>query len=150
VETIAEQVAFLEGRVGEHGQMIAGVREALVSLEGRVDARLLTFEERMDRRFEQIDKRFDQMDRRFEQIDRRFEQIEQRFERIDLRFEHLDQRLDRRFGQTDVRFTQVDRRMDALDAKVSRQFVWLVGLHVTSLIAMMGALGGIITALLTR
>ena len=79
--------------------MVNSIREALVSLESR-----------MDRRFEAIDKRFAQIDRRFEQIAKRFEGIDRRFEAVDLRF-------------------------DALDAKMSRQFVWLVGAIGAVLIA---------------
>ena len=96
---IEERVAYLEGRVEEHGQMINGVREAVSSLERRMDAR-------------------------FEAIDRRFEAIDRRFEAIDL-------------------------RLDAMDGKISRQFVWLVGIQVmtlaavvTSLAAMLAAVGG--------
>jgi hypothetical protein len=40
----------------------------------------------------------------------------------------------------DVRFEAVDRRLEGLDQKMSRQFVWLVGTQVTTLIAMLGAL----------
>jgi hypothetical protein len=40
----------------------------------------------------------------------------------------------------DTRFETVDRRFDTLDDKVSRQFVWLVGLEVTTLVAIVGAL----------
>ena len=58
------------------------------------------------------------MDRRFEQIDRRFEQIEKRFETIDQRFE-------------------------ALDSKMSRQFVWLVGIQVSTLVAMAGGFAAV-------
>jgi hypothetical protein len=84
--------------------MLDGIREAIGSLESRLDKRLQAFEDRMDRRFEQVDQRFE----------------------------------------------QVDRRLESLDAKVSRQFVWLVGLYVTTLVAMIGALGGIIAAILAR
>ena len=84
--------------------MVNGIRDALTSLEAR-------------------------MDRRFEQIDRRFEQFETR--------------VDQRFGQ-------VDARIDALDGKVSRQFVWLVGLLVTTLITVMAALFRLVAALLPR
>ena len=38
------------------------------------------------------------------------------------------------------RFEGVDRRIDALDATMSRQFMWLVGLHVMTLTAIIGAL----------
>ncbi len=46
---------------------------------------------------------------------------------------HLELRLD-------ARFESVDRRIDGLDDKVSRQFLWLVGIQVTTLVAMVGAL----------
>ena len=44
----------------------------------------------------------------------------------------------------------VERRIDVLDEKVSRQFVWLAGLQVTSLVVAAGALVAILGALLTR
>jgi hypothetical protein len=46
---------------------------------------------------------------------------------------HLEQRMD-------ARFESVDRRFDALDGKMSRQFMWLVGMHVTTLVAIVVAL----------
>ena len=66
------------------------------------------------------------MDVRFEAVDRRFEAIDRRFENIERRIETLDAGL--------------ARRMDALDDKVSRQFVWVVGVQVTTLVAIVGAL----------
>ena len=53
---------------------------------------------------------------------------------------HLDQKVDTRFAQVDARFDLMDRRFAALDDKVSRQFVWVVGVQVTTLVAMIGAL----------
>jgi hypothetical protein len=50
----------------------------------------------------------------------------------------------------DARFEGVDRRIDALDDKVSRQFVWLVGLQVTTLVAIVGAFVTVFGALLAR
>lgn len=97
MQDVEERVAFLEGRVEEHSQMVNGIRDALTSLEAR-----------MDRRFEQFETRVDQ------------------------------------------RFVQVEARIDALDGKVSRQFVWLVGLLVTTLITVMAALFGLVAALLPR
>ena len=41
--------------------------------------------------------------------------------------------------RSDARFDAVGRRFDALDDKVSRQFVWVVGIIVTTLVAMVGA-----------
>lgn len=81
--TIEERVAYIEGQVSEQSHAIVEVRDALRSLEHRIDTR-----------FEAVDRRFD----------------------------------------------TVDRRADVLDEKVSRQFVWLVGLQVTTLVAIVGAL----------
>jgi hypothetical protein len=52
----------------------------------------------------------------------------------------LEHRMDARFEGVDRRFDMVDRRIHTLDEKVSRQFVWLVGLQVTTLVALVGAL----------
>jgi hypothetical protein len=46
---------------------------------------------------------------------------------------HLEQRME-------TRFEAVDRRLDALDSRVSRQFTWIVGIQVTTLVAVAGAL----------
>jgi hypothetical protein len=50
---------------------------------------------------------------------------------MDARFEAID----RRFEAIDRRFDAVDQRFVALDAKVSRQFAWVVGIQVTTLVA---------------
>ncbi len=109
VHTIEERVAYVEGRVEEHSQMVNEIRDSLRSLEARVD--------------------------------RRFEQVEQRFV-------HLEERMDRRFEQVELRLTEgfnrTDARFEAMDAKMSRQFVWLAGMLLTTLIAMLGTLGAII------
>jgi hypothetical protein len=73
------------------------------------------FEQRMDARFDSHESRFDTIDRRFDIVDRRFEAVDRRFE-------------------------GVDRRIDNLDDKISRQFIWLVGIQVTTLVAIVGAL----------
>jgi len=69
------------------------------------------------------------MDARFDLVDRRFGSIDQRFETFDRRFEAIDRR-----------FETMDRRIESLDDKVSRQFVWLVGAQLTTLVAIVGAL----------
>jgi uncharacterized coiled-coil protein SlyX len=54
---------------------------------------------------------------------------------VDLRevIHHLDQSL-RHLDQ------KVDARFQTLDDKISRQFVWVVGVQVTTLVAIVGAL----------
>ena len=60
--TVDERVAFLEGRVNEQSQMINGIRDALVSLE-----------QRMDRRFEGIDRRFESLEQRLNALDQKMD-----------------------------------------------------------------------------
>jgi hypothetical protein len=100
MSTLEERVAYLEGQVSEQIRAAVDVREAVQSLEHRIDAR------------------FEATDRRFEAIDRRFDTVE--------------------------------RRIDVLDEKMSRHFVWLAGLQVTTLVATVGALVAIVSAMLTR
>ena len=90
MQSIEERVAFLEGQVSKQSHALLGVKDAVHSLEQRMDSR------------------FEGVDRRFEAVDRRFD--------------------------------TVDRRIDALDDKVSRQFVWLVGIQVTTLVSIVAAL----------
>jgi len=44
----------------------------------------------------------------------------------------------------------LEHRLDALDAKFSRYLLWLVGLQVTTLAAMVAALSGVVSALSGR
>ena len=70
--------------------------------------------------FKAMDRRFEAMDRRFEAMDRRFEAMVQR------RFEAMVQRF--------------DRRLEVVDENMSRQFRWIVGIQITTLLAMIGAI----------
>ncbi len=47
----------------------------------------------------------------------------------------IDQRIDR----VEQRIDRVEQRIDGLDDKMSRQFLWLVGIQITTLIAVVGA-----------
>jgi uncharacterized Rmd1/YagE family protein len=40
----------------------------------------------------------------------------------------------------EARFDVVDRRLESLNEKVDRHFTWLVGIQVTTLVAIVGAL----------
>jgi hypothetical protein len=56
----------------------------------------------------------------------------------------LEQRMDRRFEALEYRLTaldqKVDQRTDTLEAKISRQFIWLVGIQVTTFVAIVAAI----------
>ena len=111
----------LERQVEENARDIEGLRGAVVEL-GR----------RMEQGFEALERRFEAIDRRFEAIDRRFEAMERRFEVIDQRFE------------------AIERRLDRLDQQMSRQFFWVVGIQITTVLAMTGAIAAIAAAALGR
>ena len=130
--SLEERVAYLEGQVSEQGHTLVDIREAVRSLERRMDARF----EGVDHRFVGLDPRFEAIDHRFDTIDHRFDAIDHRFDAIDRRFEAIDHR----FDAIDRRFDTVDRRVVTFDNKVSRQFVWLVGIQVTTLVAIVSAL----------
>ena len=98
--------------MSEHSHTLVEIRDSIRQLERRVDARL------------------DQLEGRFSQLEGRFAQLEGR---SDSRFDQLERRFD-------ARFDVYDRRLEGLDEKVSRHFTWLVGIQVTALIAMVGAL----------
>lgn len=93
---------------------MATLEERVAYLEGKVNEQSQAFSAIRDAigRLEQrVDARFDAVDRRFEAIDHRF-------------------------GTFDQRFDGVDRRLDAID----RHFVWMVGIQITSVLALVGVL----------
>jgi hypothetical protein len=52
----------------------------------------------------------------------------------------LDTRIDRRFEGADRRAEAAERRIGGLDEKVTRYFVWMIGIQVITLVAMIAAL----------
>jgi hypothetical protein len=70
------------------------------------------------------------------QVELRFQHMESRFEHIDARFHALDQKLDLVRSKLGGRRGRIER----LDEKVSRQFVWPVGIQIAVLLAVVGAL----------
>ncbi len=139
VTTVTDRVSILEGRVVEQTETLTGIREAIVHLEQRMDRRFEGLELRLDaidRRFEGIDRRLDAIDRRFEGVDRRFEALDRRLEALDQRFIGIDQR----FGGIDGRLLGLGQRLEILDTRAARQFMWLVGIQISTLVAVVAAL----------
>ena len=66
-------------------------------------------------------------------LEERVAYLEGQVSGFDTRFDQLERRLE-------ARFDFVDRRFEALDDKVARHFTWLVGIQVTTLVAIVGAL----------
>jgi hypothetical protein len=94
------------------------LEERVAYLEGKMEDHILGFVSLRDsigRLEHRVDALADRMDARFENVERRFEAVDRRFEAIDHRFELLDD-------------------------KMSRHFLWLAGIQVTTLIGVVGAL----------
>jgi tetrahydromethanopterin S-methyltransferase subunit G len=105
-------------RVDERVAHLEGQVNELSQRLGGVEAAIQHLEQRADVRFDNVDRRFEAIDRRFEAVDRRFDTLDRRIDALDTKWSH---------------------QLDALDTKISRQFVWLVGIMVTTMIAMVGA-----------
>jgi hypothetical protein len=76
------------------------------------------------------------MDQRFEAIDRRFVEVAQQMTE---RFDAADARLEAFRHETGLRFTAQDQRMTAIEDRISRQTAWLVGVQLTTFVAIVAA-----------
>jgi hypothetical protein len=112
---LEERVAFLEGQSGEHSRVIDGIREAMGG-----------FERRLEQGFARTDLRIDKLEQRFDRFELRMDRFEQRMDRFEERLDRLDEKIDQRYT--------------SLDDKVSRHFMWLVGMQVTTLVAIVATL----------
>jgi hypothetical protein len=109
---------------------MATLEERVAYLEGQVGEHTQTMLEIRDS-IRQLERRFDA---RFDTLDRRLEALE---DNLDRRTEALEDKLDRR---TEALEDKLGRRTEALEDKMSRHFSWLVGIQVTTLVAIVGAL----------
>ena len=98
---------------------MAGLEERLAFLEGRLDEQ-------------------SQMVNGIREAIVNLEQrMDRRFEAIELRLTALDQKLDQRIVALDQK---LDQRVAALDQKLDQRFAWLLGVQITTLIAIVAAL----------
>jgi uncharacterized coiled-coil protein SlyX len=98
------------------------------SLEERltsVEIKVAENARRIDGLHEAIRDLGDRMERGFAAIDRRFEAIDRRFEAIDRRFEGID------------------GRFAANEHNTASQFRWIVGIQMTTLIVVIGAIAAV-------
>ncbi|MBI2186981.1 MAG: hypothetical protein HYU37_07625 [Acidobacteria bacterium] len=61
-------------------------------------------------------------------IDQRIDGVNQRIDRVEQRIDRVEQRIDRLEQRMDARFDAVDRR-----------FLWIIGIQITTLVAVVGA-----------
>ena len=77
-------------------------------------------------------------------LDERVDKLDQRVERLDQRVEKLDQRIDRLEQRVDT----LDKRVDKLDSRVEKQFLWVAGIQMTTLITIIAGLFGLVAKLI--
>jgi hypothetical protein len=124
--TVEERLAYLEGRVEEHTRGMGEFRDAVLRFDRRMDGLDL----KIDRCREELVGRIDAVDLK---IDRCREELVGRIDAVDLKVDRCREELTRRVDRLDGRF-------DGMDQKISRQFLWLIGVQVTLLLAVIGAL----------
>lgn len=110
--TVEERLAYLEGRVEEHGRGMAGLGDAVIQFTHRMDGLDL-------------------------KIGRFREELVGRIDAVDLKIDRFREEL---AGRIDAAEQKLAGRIDGLDQKLSRHFLWLVGMQVTVLLAVVGAL----------
>jgi predicted nucleic acid-binding Zn-ribbon protein len=71
------------------------------------------------------------------ETNQRITHMEQKF---DQRFTNLEQRIDNRFEAIDRRFEAMDRRFEAIDQKFSKYFLWIIGIQVSVLLAVIAVM----------
>ena len=82
------------------------------------------------------------MEGKVEEHSRGYVDLPEAIRHLEERMTALDQKVDRFREELAARIGETNTRIDALDQKVSRQFVWLVGIQVAVLLAVIGALIG--------
>ena len=83
----------------------------------------------------------DRLDSRIGGLDAK---LDAKIARLDAKISALDAKLDAQIARLNARIdahaNRLDVRIDGLDAKISRQFTWLAGMQVATLLAIVGAL----------
>jgi len=81
----------------------------------------------LDSRLAHLEGAFDQISDRLNSIDQRFDAVDRRFDAVDRRFEGVERRLDG-LGQ------RLDDFRGALTSRMDRQFMWLMGIMIVSIV----------------
>jgi chromosome segregation ATPase len=71
------------------------------------------------------------------ETNQRITHMEQTFSQ---RFFSLEQRMDNRFEAIDRRFEAIDNRFEAIDQKFSKYFLWIIGIQVSVLLAVIAVM----------
>lgn len=91
-----------------------------------------------------LEERVAYLEGKVEEHSRAWEDLKDLIIHLEGRINALDAKLDRRIDTLDQKFDRrfevIDRRIDALDEKFSRYFLWLIGIQITILLAIVATL----------
>ena len=97
----------------------------------------------LDERVARLEGRVEGFDDRFDGLERRLDGLEQRIGALDAKVDRFREELRGDLGGRMATLEAgVARRFESLDHKVSRHFIWTIGVQVTVLLAVVMALTG--------
>ncbi len=145
MNTIEERVAYLEGRMEDHTAAAGDLRVSIREFRDETGRQFADVRGEMNREFADVR---GEMNREFAgvrgEMSQRFADVHGEMNR---QFADVRQEMNREFadvrGDMNRQFADVNRRFELIDQKVDRHFTWLVGLQVTSLLAVMSAIAGL-------
>lgn len=125
--TLEERVAYLEGKVEEHSKGLEDIKDLIIGLDQKLDRRMDAIDQKFDSRTDALDQKFEG---RTDALDQKFDN------RIDV----LGQKIDSRGDSLDQRVNRFDQRIDHLDQKLSKYFLWIIGIQTTIFISIIATL----------
>ena len=83
------------------------------------------------------------VEERLASVEHKVEENARRTDGLHEAISELGNRMERRFEAVDRRFEAIDRRFEGIERNMSGQFRWIVGIQMTTLIAMIGAIAAV-------
>ena len=83
------------------------------------------------------------VEERLASVEHKVEENARRTDGLHEAISELGNRMERRFEAVDKRFEAIDRRFEGIERNMSGQFRWIVGIQMTTLIAMIGAIAAV-------
>ncbi len=120
--TLEERVAYLEGKLEEHSGAWEDLKDMIIHLENRINA----LDQKIDRRVDSLYNRINALDQK---IDRRVDSLDNRIDSLDNRINAFDSRIN-----------ALDNRIGGLDQKISKYFIWMIGIQVTIFLSIIATL----------
>ncbi len=107
-----------------------------------VNARFDRFEARMSKQYNQLETK---LDARFDNLDLKYDRLEAKMEE---KYNRLEAKMDARFGNLEAKYDRLEEKYDGLNDKMDNNHKWIIGLAISSLLAIVGVLVQIFLTLL--